>query len=114
MGVSISLMPVKMNISRSKNIPCARLGTVPIDVVDCIDVPNAYELLQEYIFKGKLKVSRFEDKSPEQLEWWYSAIADYMKEKDMINIPDCSYARFVMEKLPMAWEKYMKDVKEGQ
>ena len=48
-----------------KNIPCARLGTVPLDVVDCIDVPNAYELLQNYIREGRLKVSRFEDKSPE-------------------------------------------------
>lgn len=90
-----------------KNIPCARLGTVPLDVVDCIDVPNAYELLQEYISKGKMKVSRYEDKTPEQLERWYSMVADYMKEKDMINSPDCSYARFVREKLLRAWEIYL-------
>ena len=96
-----------------KNIPCARLGTVPLDVVDCIDVPNAYELLQEYIREGKLKISRFEDKTPEQLEWWYSTVADYMKEKDMINTPDCSYARFVREKLPRAWEKYLNKVNGG-
>lgn len=89
-----------------KNIPCARLGTVPLSVVDYIDVPNAYEFLQEYICEGKLKVRRFEDKSPEQLEWWYSAVANYMREKNMINSPDCSYARFVRDKLPRVWKKY--------
>lgn len=74
------------------------------------DVPNAYEFLQEYIREGKLKVSRFEDKSSEQLEWWYSTVVEYMKKKDMINTPDCSYARFVGEKLPRAWEKYMNSI----
>ena len=93
-----------------RNIPCARLSTVPFDVVDCIVVPNAYELLLEYIRKGTLKVSRFEDKTSEQLERWYSMVADYMKEKDMINIPECSYARFVKEKLPRAWDIYLKEI----
>lgn len=93
-----------------KNIPFARLGTVPLDVVDCIDVPDAYELLQEYISKGRLKVSHYEDKTPEQLEWWYSMVADHMKEKDMINTPECSYARFVREKLLRAWVKYLHNI----
>ena len=30
-----------------KNIPCARLGTEPLDVADCIDVPDAYDFMQE-------------------------------------------------------------------
>lgn len=90
-----------------KNIPCARLGTVPLDVEDRIDVPDAFALLQNYIRNGKLKVSRYEDKTPEQLEWWYSAVADHMSEKNMIETPDCSYARFVKNKLPRAWEIYL-------
>ena len=90
-----------------KNIPCARLGTVPLEVIDCIDVPDAYALFRKYIREGRLRVGRFEDKSPEQLERWYSAVAGYMKEKDMINTPDCSYARFVRKKLPRAWEIFI-------
>lgn len=90
-----------------KNIPCARLGTAPLDVADKIDVPDAFELLQNYIRNGKLKVSRYEDKTPGQLEWWYSAVADYMSEKNMIETPECSYARFVKNKLPHAWEIYL-------
>ena len=90
-----------------KNIPCARLGTVPLDVADKIDVPDAFELLQNYIRNGKLKVSRYEDKTPRQLEWWYAAVADYMSEKNMIETPECSYALFVKNKLPRAWEMYL-------
>lgn len=90
-----------------RNIPCARLGTVPLKAVDCIYVPDAYALFQKYIREGRLSVGRFEDKSPEQLEKWYSIVAEYMKEKDMININNCSYAGFVREKLPRAWEIYI-------
>ena len=90
-----------------RNIPCARLGTTPLDVTDHIDVQNAFELLKKYIGDGKLKVSKYEDKTVEQLEWWYSAVADYMTEKNMIETPDCSYASFVKNKLPRAWEIYL-------
>ena len=62
-----------------KNMPCARLGVVPLDVVGCIEVPDAYELMQRYIAAGRLRVSRFEDKTPEQLEGWYKMVASYLK-----------------------------------
>ncbi len=87
-----------------KNIPCARLGTVPMKVRDRIIVDDAYELLRKYIGQGKLKVSRYEDKTPEQLHNWYKMVADAMREKNMLETPDCSYAKFVRKKVPMAWE----------
>lgn len=90
-----------------KNIPCARLATEPIEVSKCVRVENAYDLFLEYVKQGRMKIGRFEDKSEQQLDWWYSAVADYMKEKNMIETPDCSYAVFVKEKLPGAWEKYV-------
>jgi len=33
-------------------------------------------------------------------------LCGYLKEKDMIKTPDCSYARFVREKFPWVWEWY--------
>lgn len=93
-----------------KNIPCARLATKPIEVVNSIRIENAYELFLEYIRQGKMRLGRFEDKSVQQLDWWYSSIADYMSEKDMVKTPDCSYAIFIREKLPQVWERYMRKV----
>ena len=94
-----------------KNIPCARLATEPIEVVNSIRVENAYELFLKYIRQEKMRLSRFEDKTEQQLEWWYSALVDYLSEKDMINDPDCSYVTFIRKKLPQVWERYMRKVK---
>ncbi len=93
-----------------KNIPCARLATEPVEVSESVRVENAYDLFLEYMKEGKMKISHFEDKSEQQLEWWYSCCADYLKEKNMMETPDCSYARFIREKLPQVWEKYISQM----
>lgn len=87
-----------------KNIPCARLGTAPMKVIDRIIIDDAYEFLQGYVKQGKLKVSRYEDKTSALLAFWYKIVADTMREKNMVETPDCSYAQFVRNKLPEAWE----------
>lgn len=97
-----------------KNIPCARLATEPIEVSNCVRVENAYDLFLEYVKQGRMKIGRFEEKSKQQLDWWYSTVAKYLKEKNMIEIQDCSYAVFVKEKLPEAWEKYGESCHESE
>ncbi len=90
-----------------KNIPCARLATEPIEVIKCTKVENAYALFMEYVKQRKMKVSHFEDKSEQQLEWWYSCCVEYLEEKHMIETPECSYASFIKEKLPQVWKRYV-------
>ena len=90
-----------------KNIPCARFATEPIEVMKCTKVENAYALFMEYVKQGKMKVSHFEDKSEQQLEWWYSCCVEYLEEKHMIETSECSYASFIKEKLPQVWERYV-------
>jgi len=90
-----------------KNIPCARLGTVPMPVSTVTEVPDAWQLMQQYMAEGKLRLGRFEDKSDAELERWRTMLAGYLAEKKMVETPDCSYARFVREKFPMVWEKYI-------
>ncbi|MDE6319108.1 MAG: hypothetical protein K2M22_05275 [Lachnospiraceae bacterium] len=99
-----------------KNIPCARLATEPIEVSNCTRVENAYDLFMEYVKQGKLKIGRFEVKSQQQLEWWYSCCVEYLEEKNMMETPECSYALFIKEKIPQVWEKYsakMRKLSEG-
>ena len=85
-------------------LPHVRLGTEPLGISDVIPIPDAYDYLSECIGEGSLRVSKYEDKTPEQLEWWYSAVADELRQKGIHASPDCSYARFVREKIPRAWE----------
>ena len=90
-----------------KNIPYARLATEPIEVMKCTKVENAYALFMEYVKQGKMQVSHFEDKTEQQLEWWYSCCVEYLEEKHMIETPECSYTSFIKEKLPQVWERYV-------
>lgn len=92
-----------------KNIPCARLATEPVRVTNCVRVENAYDLFKDYVKQGKMKIGYFEDKSKQQLEWWYTCCVDYMKEKRMIETPDCSYASFIKLKMPQVWETYIAE-----
>ena len=92
-----------------KNIPCARLATEPVEVAECIRVENAYDLFLDYVNQGKMRIGRFEDKTAKQLEWWYTTCVEYLKEKNMIETPECSYAVFIKKKLPQVWEKYISN-----
>lgn len=90
-----------------KNIPCARLATEPINVSACTVIENAYDFFSECEKLGTLKISRFEEKSTQQLNWWYSCCVDYLMSKNMIKTPTCSYAAFIQNKLPQVWEQYV-------
>ena len=66
-------------------------------------------LFMDYAAQGKMQIGHFHEKTEQQLAWWYSGLVDYLKEKDMIQIPDCSYARFIQNKFPQVWEKYVSE-----
>ena len=89
-----------------KNIPCARLGTVPMKVVDCLEIPDCYQWLTEQERLGAFHLCRFEDKTESQLRWWHDNILEYIAEKEMIKTPNCSYAAFVRRKFPDVWADY--------
>ena len=111
-GVSGSIYMVECeenDVLPFKNIPVARLATQPTKVLREIKVDNAYELLMDYVAQGKMKVSRFEDKTEKAITNWHGMVLAYIKEKNMIETPDCSYALFVKEKLPQVWRKYEKE-----
>ncbi len=92
-----------------KNIPTARLATEPIKVTDAKRIDNAYDYFLDCESKGFMKIGRFEDKSDQALKNWYNMIYEYIKGKDMISTPDCSYAVFVKDKFPQVWERYLNE-----
>ena len=90
-----------------KDIPCARLAMKPIEVAGCFKVSDAYDLFMEYVEQGKMKIGYFHDKTEQELQWWYASLVAYLKEKNMIKIPECSYAMFIKDKFPQVWETYV-------
>lgn len=87
-------------------IPCAKLGTVPMNVTSCTEIPDAYEWFLRLEVEHRLIIWRYENWKPEQLESWYARTVEYLISKNMIETPDCSYATFLKKKLPMIWEEY--------
>lgn len=94
-----------------RNIPCARLSVEPVRVDGAMEVPDAYGLLRRYEAEGKLKISRFEEKSERELQWYGRTIRDYMRGKQMHLMPECSYARFIRAKFPDVWEEFIHEMK---
>ena len=91
-----------------KNIPCALLGTAPAPVKDVLLIPDAYEWLMEQQNRGSFILSRYEDKSAEELARWHGNLLSYIREKDMIHSPNCSYAQFIRSRFPHIWAEYEK------
>ena len=91
-----------------KNIPCARLATVPMKVIECTEIKDCYAWFLEQEKLGTFEINRFEDKSEKEMQWWYKTILDYIDRKGMRETPDCSYAEFVTRKFPNVWEDYEK------
>lgn len=111
-GIRGSIYKVEANENQVipfKNIPTARLATKPVNVVGEIKIDNAFNYFIECENKGVLKIGRFEEKSEQSLENWYNMIYKYIKEKNMIVTPDCSYAKFIKDKFPQVWERYINE-----
>lgn len=93
-----------------KNIPCARLSVQPVRVDGVMEVADAYALLKKYESQGRLIIGRYEDKSQRELKWYYQAIQNYLREKKMQLTPDCSYARFIRQKFPFVWDRFINTI----
>lgn len=92
-----------------KNIPCARLATTPMKALCCEEITDCYKWFLQQENSGKFIIARFEEKTERQMIRWRNNIFEYIKEKDMIHTPDCSYAKFVRSKFPDVWERYERE-----
>lgn len=97
-----------------KNIPCARLGTAPMEVVSCSEIADCYAWLLNQRDQGAFRLMPFEEKSPEELAYWYDMIFHYIAGKNMIETPDCSYAVFVKRKFHAVWDRYESECARGK
>lgn len=50
-------------------IPFAFISENPVEVKDCVFVPDAYEAIQEAAREGKIILTEYKDNSPKKLEW---------------------------------------------
>ncbi|MBQ7874706.1 MAG: hypothetical protein IJ306_06055 [Oscillospiraceae bacterium] len=80
----------------------------PLEITGCIEIADLYDWLMEEEDMGRFRLCLFEQKTRQELLLWQNSILRYLAKYKMIDDQECAYAKFVMEKLPSAWEKYRK------
>lgn len=99
-GYLYQVKAAEHQIEPLRKIPGAFSGLSPFFVADCEELPDVYAWLLEEEAAGRLRVGRFDDKTPEELNGWYQMIRKEMTERNLCKDSDCSYARFLREKIP--------------
>ncbi len=83
---------------------------VPVSRVEEIDDLHAWFVQRER--EGKLLIQRYESLGSEQLSLWHGTVLEELIEHFSGADPDNPYARFVQEKLPAVWERFLLESKK--
>lgn len=86
-----------------------RMSTEPVAVSHCERIENLHDWFLQREREGRLTIQRFSNFSQEALSLWQEIILEELREvcpgKDKQN----SYARFVQEKMPAVWSRYLRE-----
>ena len=84
-----------------------RLSPEPVAVsrAEKIDDLHAWFLQRER--EGKLAIQRYESLAPEQLSLWHGMVLKELIGSAAEGKTDTPYTRFVQEKLPAVWERFL-------
>ena len=79
-----------------------------LSVTSCEEIKNLYDWLMENEDMGRFRLYTFEQHSRQELLLWDNSILRSLSKNKMIADPENPYAKFIKEKLPKIWEKYLK------
>jgi hypothetical protein len=88
-----------------------RLSPDPVTVsrVDAVDDLHLWFLKREQ--EGKLVIQRYDSLSPAQLSLWHGLVFEELKDSFTGNSAENAYVRFVREKVPAVWERFVQEAK---
>ena len=79
---------------------------VPVSRAEAIDDLYAWFVKREE--EGRLAVQRYETLTPEQLSLWHGMVLEELIGTIGMHM-DNAYVRFVQEKMPSVWERYIQE-----
>ena len=86
-----------------------RMSTEPVVVTRCERIENLHDWFLQREKEGRLTIQRFADFSQEALSLWHEVILEELRDACRENEPDNPYARFVQKKLPVVWNRYLRE-----
>lgn len=89
------------------NIPCARLCTRSVPVVNCLKISDCYQWFLDHLQAGSFVLKKYETKTPEEISFFEQQVLADLCRQNMRANPDCSYAKFIQDKFPIVWNEYL-------
>ncbi len=86
-----------------------RLSPEPVPVSRADKIDDLYAWLLQREREGKLIIQRYESLSPDQLSLWHGMVLEELIENFTATDPNNAYIRFVQEKLPAVWERFLHE-----
>jgi len=89
--------------------PNTRLSTEPVAVMRCERIPDLYDWFLQQEKEGRLTIQRYSSFTQEALSIWHEMILEELRDACSTGSRDNSYARFVQEKLPAIWSRFLRE-----
>ena len=88
-----------------------RLSTEPVPVSHCDTSDDLYDWFLRREQEGKLVIQRYDTLEPGQLSLWHGMVLEELIANFSGAKQDNVYTRFVQEKLPAVWERFLHEAK---
>lgn len=88
-----------------------RLSQEPVPVSRCEKIDDLQEWFLQREREGKLVIQRYASLTPEQLSLWYGIVLEELIESFTGIELDNPYTRFVQDKMPVVWERFLLEAK---
>ena len=86
-----------------------RLSAEPVTISRCEKIDDLYGWFLQREQEGKLVIQRHESLEPTQLSLWHGMVLEELIASSSGITMDNAYTRFVQEKLPAVWERFLHE-----
>ena len=88
-----------------------RLSARPVGVLRSERIDDLHAWLLKRAAEGRLVIQRYESLAPEQLSLWHGMALESLAGSFSGTETDNAFARFVREKMPAVWERFLLDAR---
>ncbi len=86
-----------------------RLSPEEIQIANCDPIEDLHAWFLQREREGKLVIQRYESLHPDQMSLWHGTVLEELIENFSNVAQDNPYTRFVQEKLPDVWERFLHE-----
>ena len=86
-----------------------RLSQDPVAVSRCERIDDLQSWFLQRERDGKLVIQRYESLAPDQLSLWHGMVLEELLDSFTGVGPEHPYAKFVQEKMPAVWERFLHE-----